>query len=415
MRLICSRGCFVFVTFIAVIMLVHPSYVFSKDYHVKAGDNLQSVIDQAGDGDRILVGEGRHYVKGDDTTGTGLLINGKKSLTLEGKGKPVIIAKTGWVKILTIMSSENITVRGLHLVHDVERGYCFGSVLEVLKSRDVQITGSVLNGSGTQALVVKNADGVTVTESSATRNTEGVFDIANSNNVRIEKVEIVGNDNSGNFSKGILDIADSSNVFFTNNSVTENQNAYFKKVTGSRNVTIKDNSFKNNTFQVAEDRPKKGSVRNSANASSFHTTLKWDDCRTTKSSEWEPDEPGNYFAQECPGFGGYQVFHNGDDGRSWLTIKNDRLTLDLLSAVTKHASGSFPAVSGDSLEWRYRKRGPLYALIFKVDSQDRSDADKTVSQWFVLRVKKEKICVLGAYSTRDEAVAKADSGLKCPG
>jgi polygalacturonase len=257
MRLIASKGHTALLALMAVTMLVQIPYVAAKDHHVKVGDNLQATIDHAEAGDRILIGEGEHHVEGNDHTGVGLLINGKKSLTLEGQGKAVIVAKEGWVKILTIMSSEDITVKGLHLTHDVERGYCFGSVVEISRSENVQILDSVLDGSGTQAVVVKDADGVTITKGEATRNTEGVFDISNSRNVRIDKVRIAKNDNSGYYKRGILDIADSSDVSFTNNSVINNQNAYFNKVSNSMNLTIKGNSFEKNAFQAGGNSLKK--------------------------------------------------------------------------------------------------------------------------------------------------------------
>lgn len=246
------------------LVLIPLQDAYPLDHVVNVGDDLQAVINEAKAGDRILIKAGTYYVTSDKRTLSGLLIDGKTSLTLAGEGDVSIIAKERMATILTIQSSEDVVISGLHLAHDVEKGYCRGSVVALWDTTNIRIEKSILDGSGTQAIVMKDVTGVTVTESQATHNTIGVFEMINAADVTIEKVNIVENDNSGSsagYSKGILDITDSANVFFINNRIEKNQNGYFKKLTNSQNITIENNSFKENVFSICPP-PREEGVKN---------------------------------------------------------------------------------------------------------------------------------------------------------
>lgn len=235
-----------------------------KVHYVKPGKEssiLQSVIDNAKEGDYIVLNSGNHYVTSSGIN-TGLTIKGKKSLTLFGEEGAWIITKEGWVILLEVADSEEITIQNINLVHDVERGYCFGAVIKLSKARNIKIVESVMDGSGTQAVEMVESQHVEIVGGKAVRNTEGVFDIQNSNNITIKNVLIADNDNSGHHKKGILDINDSDNVSFFSNTIKDNKNRYFKKVTNSSNVYIKGNQLSNNTFESEAAAPAKLSSDN---------------------------------------------------------------------------------------------------------------------------------------------------------
>jgi WD40 repeat protein len=227
---------------------------YTKDRVVHAGDDLQAIINKAGAGERILFKAGEYYIKNEGYRWVGLLIDKKNSLTLEAEGEVSIIASQGGVTILIIQSSDDITIKGIHLVHDVERGICDGAVMEIKNSTNIQINNSILDGSGTHAVVIGDGTNIRVIGGQATYNTEGVFLISKSKNVTVENVYIAENDNSGYGSMGVLDVSDSTDVFFRNNTIKKNRNTYFKKVVNSNNIVIEDNDFGDNAFDEGNEK-----------------------------------------------------------------------------------------------------------------------------------------------------------------
>ncbi len=208
---------------------------------------LKFIIKNAKEGDYIILKSGDHYVTS-TSTNTGLAIKNKKSLTILGEDGAWLKTRDGWVVILDIASSEDITIQNIGMVHEVERGYCYGSVIKLSAVKNVKIRDVVMDGSGTQAIEMENAHHVEVIGGKAMRNTWGVFYIVNSTDITIKDLIITENDNSGSDKMGILDIENSNHISFIKNKITNNTNKYFKKIISSGNVTIKQNQFSNNTF-----------------------------------------------------------------------------------------------------------------------------------------------------------------------
>jgi WD40 repeat protein len=225
---------------------------FTKDHVVHPGDDLQAIINRAGAGERILFKAGEYYVKLKGNRWVGLLIDKKKSLTLEAEGEVSIVASLGGT-ILVIQSSDDITIKGIYLVHDVERGICEGAVMKIRSSTNIRINNSILDGSGTHAVVIEDGTNIRVTGGQATYNTEGVFLISKSKNITVENVYIAENDNTGYDAMGVLNVSDSTDVFFRNNAIEKNRNAYFKNVVNSNNIVIEDNVFGDNAFDEGKD------------------------------------------------------------------------------------------------------------------------------------------------------------------
>jgi hypothetical protein len=207
---------------------------------------LQSVINNANKGDYIILKSGNYEIEATDNK-TAILITGKKSLHLIGQKDVWIRTKQGRVTVLTIESSEDITIDNIGMIHDVKRGSCEGAVVKLLNVNHINILDATLNGSGTQAIQMENAQHVTVTGGKAISNTEGVFNIKNSVDIIIKEMVVENNDNSGG-KQGILDVEGSNSVFFNYNVIKNNQNAYFKKVVDSQNVEIDGNEFITNNF-----------------------------------------------------------------------------------------------------------------------------------------------------------------------
>ena len=126
--------------------------------------------------------------------------------------------------------------------------------MEIKNSTNIQINNSILDGSGTHAVVIGDGTNIRVIGGQATYNTEGVFLISKSKNVTVENVYIAENDNSGYGSMGVLDVSDSTDVFFRNNTIKKNRNTYFKKVVNSNNIVIEDNDFGDNAFDEGNEK-----------------------------------------------------------------------------------------------------------------------------------------------------------------
>ncbi len=227
-----------------------------KVHYVQPGKQnlLQSVINEADTGDYIILKSGDYEIESTDNH-TALLIANKKSLTLIGQDNVWLKTKQGWVAVLTIQASEDITLHNLGLIHDVRRGYCEGTVLKLQNAKNISITDTILNGSGTHAVFVDNSQHVSVTGGKAVKNTEGVFHIKDSADVTIKEVAITDNDNSGGSKHGILDVEHSNNVFFKYNTVKNNKNAYFRKIITSQDVEITNNDFEANQFSYDTTEP----------------------------------------------------------------------------------------------------------------------------------------------------------------
>ena len=106
--------------------------------------NLQEALEQAQEGDEVLLGEGIY--KSD----TAWSINGKTGLVLKGQGEVWLICRDAGSQVLSIEGSESITVQEVKLRHEepLEEGGCEGSVIAVRESRAVRILNCELSGCG---------------------------------------------------------------------------------------------------------------------------------------------------------------------------------------------------------------------------------------------------------------------------
>lgn len=121
--------------------------------------DIQSAIDMAKSGDVILVAAGLY-----ETTET-LVVEGKKNLTIRGKGAVDIVC-TLYVHVMTISNSAKIAVEGLHMVHSygAEVINCDGAnVLRVENSDQISVTNCELNGCGNVGIYASNTPNLTAT------------------------------------------------------------------------------------------------------------------------------------------------------------------------------------------------------------------------------------------------------------
>jgi len=141
------------------------------------------------------------------------------------------------------------------------------------------------------------------------------------------------------------------------------------------------------------------------------------DCKLIESSV----EGTGSFLEECPGREDYRIFIKGGDARTWLAIKKgDQPIVDLWNEVMNIANpGQFVHVSGKVVEWRYQGKVPI-ALIFRVAGTEEIFKEgqsmptyRQKSILLVIRLKNDKICLIGTTTSNGKARKIADSKKAC--
>jgi len=117
----------------------------------------------------------------------------------------------------------------------------------------------------------------------------------------------------------------------------------------------------------------------------------------------------------------YRIFIKGGDARTWLAIKKgDQPIVDLWNEVMNIANpGQFVHVSGKVVEWRYQGKVPI-ALIFRVAGTEEIFKEgqsmptyRQKSILLVIRLKNDKICLIGTTTSNGKARKIADSKKRC--
>src|SRR2546428_6925394 len=71
-----------------------------------------------------------------------------------------------------------------------------------------------------------------------------------------------------------------------------------------------------------------------------------EDSSLDKNAEMDMDS----FQHLCPGLGGYQVIHEGGDLRSWINLKINGQTTDLMTDTLAACPGHFPHKANDVVQ-----------------------------------------------------------------
>lgn len=122
-------------------------------------------------------------------------------------------------------------------------------------------------------------------------------------------------------------------------------------------------------------------------------------------------DPGS-FQHLCPGFGGYQVIHEGGDDRSWINLVFEKQTTDLMEDTLKACRpGTFPAKANDVVQWRGFRRGKNYvpyAIIFRMTAGDPDEKSSPLETLVILKLDGARSRVVGHLSAK-EGNAKAQA------
>jgi hypothetical protein len=90
-----------------------------------------------------------------------------------------------------------------------------------------------------------------------------------------------------------------------------------------------------------------------------------------EDSSKDKDAEMDSFQHLCPGLGGYQVIHEGGDLRSWINLKINGQTTDLMTDTLAACPAQFPHKANDVVQWRGFRKGDSfvpYAIIYRMTS-----------------------------------------------
>lgn len=146
---------------------------------------------------------------------------------------------------------------------------------------------------------------------------------------------------------------------------------------------------------------------------SEYTPLDDSKCQLITSSARDPQAKIDYFAKKCPAIEGYEVMHEGYDARSWIVISKGKKDLfNYTHFWDRYSPGSFPYVTGKSLEWRFNG-SHLIGVIFRVEGTDVNPPYQAKSRLIVVRLTSDKGCVIGMSASNEEARKIVDSNKGC--
>lgn len=105
----------------------------------------------------------------------------------EEPGKVTIVTEEAYDPVLYFTYAHNLTLRGLVIGHDVEPGYCSGSVVGVDGSSGITVENCKLYGCGTYGLEIRNTEYMDVIDSEIYECTYGLLDLYSSSQLHFNK------------------------------------------------------------------------------------------------------------------------------------------------------------------------------------------------------------------------------------
>lgn len=161
-----------------------------------------------------------------------------------------------------------------------------------------------------------------------------------------------------------------------------------------------------------------------ANPESVYSSLDTKDCITIDSSELLPldEQEIDYYEGECASFGGYQIGVVGGDIRYSVTLKYNKVEIDLPQLSAFHNPGNLA-------EWRFerntsannKKSLEYKSLIYRLNFDDynaETEEPFTNTMLVVVKLDKENSCVTGIVNNKKNMNIEArkiadDLNAKC--
>lgn len=185
----------------------------------------------------------------------GIAIRQVNNLILEGagEGKTHLVTENGWIPVITLESCEKVGLQGLRLGHDVEKGYCSGSVLSLNSCNEVTSQNNILYGSGTMGYEIYESNDFVSSNNEILECTEGILYLSGGRNFKFTGDRFHDNESYSEF----ISLASMDNVKFSgctferNKGEQETQNFFY--LYDSEGLYMEDCSFNRNTATTFVD------------------------------------------------------------------------------------------------------------------------------------------------------------------
>lgn len=145
---------------------------------------------------------------------------------------------------------------------------------------------------------------------------------------------------------------------------------------------------------------------------SVYTNIDYKSCVTVDSSELHSEPEIDFYTGECPALGGYRVTISGGDIRYSLKLNYNGVEIPTVRP------GGFHDLPSSKIEWRYERVGSwgnygvnykalIYRLNATVDYDDSTGNPISEDMLVVVRLKREKSCVVGIVKQQADMNKKA--------
>ena len=188
------------------------SGVYAKAFTVKGGDakGLLKAVDAAKAGDSILILSGEFVLK------TTLNLTNKSDLTIVAEDDTYIRSGDLTKEVVKIAASKNLTLSNLHFQHEApeEETNCDASVMSIVKSTSVTLSGCEFTGIAAIGTSVSGSDRITLTNCAVHNNSLYAFNFGDSGLITIAGC-VIENNNQFLVLKNVI------SLMMTGNKITE--------------------------------------------------------------------------------------------------------------------------------------------------------------------------------------------------
>lgn len=185
-----------------------------------------------------------------------IIVNDVRNLAIEpeSSGDILICITDAYSPVMTFQSGGNITIRGITAGHDVEPGYCSGSVLSFEGIDGLTIDKCNLYGCGTYGIEAVNTYGAEVTDTDIYECTYGLVDLRQSSGFHFKNCTMRDSkDMSMLCLNSVYDITFEDCTFKNNNSMAYDT-CTFVELGEYDTATFRGCSFKDNEFYTFSNR-----------------------------------------------------------------------------------------------------------------------------------------------------------------
>jgi parallel beta-helix repeat protein len=175
--------------------------------------DIQSAIDDAVKGDRILIDPGKYVIN------KPLMIKNKTKLRIRGRRHVRIISKNQFSPVIKISGCKKIIINKLYAVHIPKAKVCYGPVVDVERSKRIMFYRSVFNGCGTTGILAKGVRSLRVYKCRIYNNSRNGITVYNSKRVSIRRSRIFRNKENGIFLRNCQQVNVSRNRIYSNKSI----------------------------------------------------------------------------------------------------------------------------------------------------------------------------------------------------